>query len=351
MKLYAKLGGLSLLILTSVALICYSPISKSIYEDWKKDRSKSKEERRISSLVTQNSGVKNFTKEGGSLIASQLSVQLKLLSEDQVGVIVTLFPTHPVRATKYDAYTFTLLLEDKDGFDLREIIVNEWEMTGILDEDLILDSLTFESRISIPVQQYAQIADLQILYQSSPGRKALYEQLRELTPAEIVENRKQKEEEALAAKRERLANLAKIAENRKQEEEEARAAKLDRAAKAVQDAEASYRKSLVDLAVAREKAQKKAQKEAAESERLRKEEMARTARILAEEQRKKLEEKEKRAAAWSQIKIGISRPRVEELLGPPEQVSAYSSMTVLNYEGLSSVKISRSGVVEAYKTP
>lgn len=307
MKLYAKIGGLSLLILSCVALICYSPVTKSIYEDWKKDRQTAKEGDRISSLISENSGVKDFTDEGGSLIASKLNVQLKLLSEDQVGVIVGLSPAHPVRATSDDSYRFTLLFEDGDGFDLREIIVHEWEMTPVIGEGDIPDSLTFETKVSMPLEQYANIANLRVAYGSHPKRKALYEQLREFTPAEIVAKQEENEQEAVAAERERLASLAAVRE--------------------------------------------KAQKEAAERERIQDAERAQMARLHAEKRQKLRAQQEQRAAAWNQIRQGISRQRVEELLGQPESVNDYSFFTVLSYEMFSSVTLTESGVVKSYKKP
>ena len=279
MKLYAKLGGLSLLILTSVALICYSPVTKSIYEDWKKERQNAREEEHISSLVAENSGVKDFTREGGRLIPSNLNVQLKLLSKDQVGAIVRLSPVHPVRATRDDSYQFTLLFEDKDGFDLQEIVVHEWEMTPVIGEGDLPDSLTFETKVSMPLEQYRNISNLQVAYGAHPGRKELYEQLRELTPAEIIAKQEKDEQEALAAEQERLA------------------------------------------------------------------------RLQAEEHHKIRAQQQQRAAAWNQIKQGISRQRVEELLGQPQRVDNYTFFTVMGYEGLSKVKISSSGIVESYSKP
>lgn len=307
MKLYAKLGGLSLLILTCVALICYSPVTRSIYEDWKAYRQTAKEEERISYLVAENSGVKDFTDEGGSLIASKLNVQLKLLSKDQVGVIVGLSPAHPVRATSYDSYRFTLLFEDEDGFDLREIVVHEWEMTPVIGEGDMQDRLTYETKVSMPLEQYANISNLRVAYGSHPERKALYEQLRELTPAEIIAKQKEEEREAVAAERERLASLAA--------------------------------------------AREKAQQEATERERKLEEYGALMARLQAEERQKLRGKQEQRAAAWNQIRQGISRQRVEELLGQPESVQGYHSFNVLSYERLSSVTLKKSGIVESYKKP
>jgi hypothetical protein len=325
MKLYAKLGGLSLLILISVALICYSPVTKSIYEDWKKERQNAREEEHISSLVAENSGVKDFTREGGRLIPSNLNVQLKLLSKDQVGAIVRLSPVHPVRATRDDSYQFTLLFEDKDGFDLQEIVVHEWEMTPVIGEGDLPDSLTFETKVSMPLEQYRNISNLQVAYGAHPGRKELYEQLRELTPAEIIAKQEKDEQEALAAEQERLESLAAEREKAQQE------------------------------ATERERKREEKEQEALAAERLRLARLAaeqeRWARLQAEEHQKIRAQQQQRAAAWNQIKQGISRQRVEELLGQPQRVDNYTIFTVMGYEGLSTVKISSSGIVESYSKP
>ena len=318
MKRYAIITGLILLLLTCVALICYSPLASSIYEDWKKARGKSQEAARIAALLEANSEVKTFTFEGGNLFASDLDVQLKLLSETNVGVMVELAPAHPVRATSDDSYIFTLLLEDADGFDLREIIVNEWEMMPMVSGDGGPISLTFESSVSMPPEQYTRISGIKIAYSSPPARKALYETLRKKTAEEIDLELKAAEDEAVAAL------LEELAANRRAQEE----------------AEAARSKQLAAIAEAREAEAERAQEVAAE-----------IAKAQEEERRKLLEARQLRKMAWDQIRQGLTWNRVEELLGQPEAVNVYSWATVLNFEVGAAVSISRSGVVESYRKP
>jgi len=129
MKIYFKAGGITLLILTVITLVCYSPLTASIYEDWKSARAKRVTESRVATLMGQNGQVRSFTEEGGALIASSVTVDMKPMSEDRVGLKMTVDPAHPVRATVDDHYRFTLKFEDEDGFEIVKNTVLEWEMT------------------------------------------------------------------------------------------------------------------------------------------------------------------------------------------------------------------------------
>lgn len=61
--------------------------------------------------------------------------------------------------------------------------------------------------------------------------------------------------------------------------------------------------------------------------------------------------RENRVSAWRQLKKGMTKHNVEEILGQPVSVHQYTTMSVYKYESFSSVTFSQEGIVTMFTTP
>lgn len=174
------------LILLAIAglliLFSYSPIAQEVYADWKE----SNEPKEHS--ITNFSDIKAKTYEcsGGSLIASKLKISMKALEDNLTGVKIELSPTYPESADHDDGYKFTLLLQDQDGFTLKEFYFHESDMTTLVDKNAVPRALTYNSKINFSLQDFLRTTNVAVLFSSTPERKEKYEKLRAKSASEIL---------------------------------------------------------------------------------------------------------------------------------------------------------------------
>ncbi|MDB4798462.1 hypothetical protein OAH36_02570 [Verrucomicrobia bacterium] len=184
MNVYVKTGSAGLILVICVAVISYSPLFGTFYEDWKKGR----ELDRLEALLEENSEVRKFTIDGGAVFASSLNIQLKAVSESLVGAKIEVSPVYPVLAPGSEGYTFTIKLEDEDGFKIREIVVIEREMQPVIGKNPNIQlKRTYETSLTIPIKIYERVRRVEVSYSALPRRKAEYDELRTKTGKQILD--------------------------------------------------------------------------------------------------------------------------------------------------------------------